>query len=79
MSIDISPENERYIDHAVATGMFRDRSQALNAAIELLKQREQLIRDVNLGIEQLEKGQGKPLDVEAIMAQIGQRLRKMGK
>jgi Arc/MetJ-type ribon-helix-helix transcriptional regulator len=76
MSTGISPENEQYIDHAVATGLFQDRGQALNTAIELLKRRERLIRDVNSGIDQLEKGLGRPFDIEAIMGQIDDRLRE---
>jgi Arc/MetJ-type ribon-helix-helix transcriptional regulator len=70
MLTEISPENERYLEHAVAAGVFHDRSQALNIAVELLKRREQLIRDVNRGIEQLDHGLGKPLDLEAIMEAI---------
>ncbi len=76
MSTGISPENEQYIDHAVATGLFQDCGQALNTAIELLKRRERLIRDVNSGIDQLEKGLGRPFDIEAIMGQIDDRLRE---
>jgi Arc/MetJ-type ribon-helix-helix transcriptional regulator len=58
----------------VASGTFQDRGQALNTAIELLKRREQRIREVNLGIDQLERGLGRPFDVNAIMAQIDERL-----
>ena len=78
MSTGISPENESYIDTAVANGLFQDRGQAINTAIELLKRRERLIRDVNSGIDQLERGMGQPFDIEAIMAQIDDRLSKRG-
>ena len=44
--------------------------EAINTAIELLKRRTALIRDVNAGIEQLEQGLGKPFDVEAIMSAV---------
>lgn len=74
MSTDITPENEHFLEHAVAVGMFHDRGEALNTAIELLKRRAELIRDVNAGIEQLEQGLGKPMDVEAIMSAIDARL-----
>ena len=79
MNPDISPENEQYLEHTVATGMFHDRSQALNTAIVLLKRREQLIRDVNMGIEQLEQGLGKPLDIAAILDAIDTRLAEEGR
>jgi Arc/MetJ-type ribon-helix-helix transcriptional regulator len=74
MSTGISPENEIYIETAVANGLFQDRGQAINTAIELLKRRERLIRDVNSGIGQLESGLGQPFDIETIMAQIDDRL-----
>ncbi len=74
MNADITPENEHFLEHAVAVGMFHDRGEAINTAIELLKRRAELIRDVNAGIEQLEQGFGKPLDVEAIMSAIDARL-----
>ena len=79
MDTDISHENEQYIDTAVANGFFQDRGQALNTAIELLKRRERIIRDVNSGIDQLESGLGRPFDIETIMAQIDQRLSEKGK
>ena len=66
----ISPENERYLDNAVANGLFQDRRQAINTAIELLKRRERLVRDVNSGIDQLERGLGRPFDIEAIMGKL---------
>lgn len=74
MSTDLTPENEHFLEHPVAVGMFHDRSEALNTAIELLKRRAELIRDVNAGIEQLEQGLGKPMDVDAIMSAIDARL-----
>jgi Arc/MetJ-type ribon-helix-helix transcriptional regulator len=79
MTIDLSPENQSYIDQTVASGLFHDREHALNAAVDLLKRRERLIRDVNSGIEQLEKGQGEPFDVEAMMAEIDEQLREQKK
>ncbi len=70
MATNLSPENEQYIQQAVAAGLYHDRGEALNRAVELLKRREQLIRDVNLGIEQLERGEGMPLDIEEIKATV---------
>jgi len=74
MASEISPENEQFIQHAIQAGMFRTRAEALDTAIELLKCREQLIRDVNAGIEQLERGEGEPLDIECIKAEVRARV-----
>jgi uncharacterized protein (DUF433 family) len=55
-----------------AAAMLDDKSAPL--AIEFLNRRESLIRDVNLGIEQLERGEGVPLDIEKIKADFHERL-----
>ena|SRR3989304_2544363 len=68
MASNLSPENEQYIQNAIAAGLYHDRGEALDRAVELLKKRKQLIRDVNQGIEQLERGEGEQLDIEAIKA-----------
>ena len=39
MSSSLSPENERFLDHAVSTGMYHDRGEALDRAVELPKRR----------------------------------------
>jgi antitoxin ParD1/3/4 len=74
MSTSLSPENEQFLERVVSLGLYQDRSEALDRAVELLRHREQLIRDVNEGIEQLERGQGVPLDIDAIKAAVHTRL-----
>ncbi len=66
MSSNISPENERYLEDAVARGVFPSRGDALNSAVELLKRQEQLVRDVNAGIAEIDRGEVLPLDMEEI-------------
>jgi Arc/MetJ-type ribon-helix-helix transcriptional regulator len=74
MSSQLSPENEQFLEQAVAVGMFHDRDEAIDRAVGLLRRREQLIRDVNKGIEQLERGEGVPLDIEQIKSTVRRRL-----
>jgi len=73
MSTNLSPENEQFLSHAVAAGLFHDRVEALDKAVGLLRQHEQLIRDVNAGIEQAERGETSPLDIEAIKNEVRAR------
>jgi antitoxin ParD1/3/4 len=75
MSTSLSPENEQYIQTAIAAGLYHDRAEILDRAVDLLKKREQLIRDVNLGIEQLEKGESELLDIEEIRAAVREKLK----
>jgi Arc/MetJ-type ribon-helix-helix transcriptional regulator len=52
----ISPDNEQFLDQAIADGRFANRSEALDVAIRLLRRREELIRAVNAGVDQLNEG-----------------------
>jgi len=74
MSTDLTPENEVYVQQIVADGLFPSRGQALNAAVELLRRREKLHRDLQAGMEQIERGEVVPLDVEKMKREIRQRL-----
>lgn len=74
MSTDLSPQNEQFIQDAVARGRFPGRREALDAAVELLRHREELVRQVNAGIKEIDRGETMPLDIEKIMAQIHRRL-----
>ena len=74
MSTGLSPENEQFIEHVVSLGIYHDRGETRDRAVELLRHRERLVHDVNAGIEQLERGKGVPLDVEAIKATVHARL-----
>lgn len=60
MHLEISPENEEYIRQMVANGEYRTQGQVLDEALELLKRRDLLRREVNAGVEQLERGEGLP-------------------
>ena len=74
MSSNLSPENEQFLERAVSVGMFQNRDEALDRAVELLRRREELIRDVNKGIEQLERGEGTPLDIEGVKTAVREKL-----
>lgn len=55
MSDELRPENERYLAEAISKGGYHDRGEALNQAVDVLRKRDQLINDVNHGIEQLDR------------------------
>ncbi len=70
----LSSENERFIDHAVSIGVYQNRDEAIDHAVELLRRRQQLIGDVNEGIAQLERGEGAPLNIAAVKAAVQSQL-----
>ena len=73
MSSNLSPENEQFLEHVISLGIYHNRGEALDKAVELLRRREQLIRDVDEGIEQLERGEGVRLDIEAVKEEVRRR------
>ena len=66
MSTEISPENERFIERQIARGAFRDRGEALDAGIELLRIRDELLERIDRGRDQIEKGEFTEYDDAAL-------------
>ena len=70
LSIDL----EELIDSKVASGKYPSRLEVLRQALALLVERDdalesqqrELRREIALGVEQLDRGEGRPFDVEAI-------------
>lgn len=62
----ISSENERFIEQLIEKGAYRDRSEALNAAINLLRSRVELLAHIDEGTRQLRNGQYTEYDDESL-------------
>jgi len=58
VSTDLSPQNEQFIQHSLARGIFHDRGEALDEAVELLKRRQELLDHIDRGTQQLRNGEG---------------------
>ena len=66
MSTDISPENERFITREIEAGAFRTRSDAIDAGIELLRLRKELLARIDEGRRQLDQGEAREYDEESL-------------
>ncbi|MCC6124471.1 MAG: hypothetical protein IT426_05900 [Pirellulales bacterium] len=66
MSTDLSPQHEQFLQQAVARGIFHNRGEALDEAVELLSRRQSLLDHIDEGTRQLRNGEGIELrgDVE---------------
>lgn len=73
MSDTISPENEAYLREALSRGDYVDRGQALDEAVELLKTRDALLRDLRAGTDQLDRGEA--IAAEEVFARVESRIR----
>ena len=56
MSDTLSPENEDFIQSAIRRGDYRDRGEVLDEAMELLRKRDELRRDIQQGVDELDRG-----------------------
>jgi antitoxin ParD1/3/4 len=76
MTIELEPEIDKAIDELIASGGYHSRHEVIREAVELLKSTEaarqeslsRLRREIQAGIEQLERGEGR--DAEEVFAEL---------
>jgi Arc/MetJ-type ribon-helix-helix transcriptional regulator len=56
MPVDISPENEQFIQQQIEAGVFRTRTDAIDSGVELLRRRTELLDRIDWGRRQLDQG-----------------------
>ena len=56
MPVRITPELEALVQEILSEGVFQDEAEVLREALRLLQKRQQLLRDVNAGVVQLDQG-----------------------
>jgi antitoxin ParD1/3/4 len=86
MNVSLTKELETYVGKKVHSGLYHSASEVLRESLRLLRERdaaqkyrlEELRRDVRLGLNQLDRGERAPLDMEAIKARVHQGVRKHG-
>lgn len=66
MATDISPENEQFIRQEIQAGVFRTKSDALDAGIALLRRRKELLARIDHGRRQLDEGDFRDYDEESL-------------
>ena len=72
MAIEISPENEQFIQYELEFGTYRGRGELLDEAVGLLKRRRELQRDIQAGID---SGPGVP--ASEVFAQLRQKANQL--
>lgn len=86
MNVSLTAELENYVKAKVATGMYNSVSEVMREALRLMEERdamhavrlEALRQDIIKGLDSLEQGKGKPLDIEAIKAKGRAKLQGNG-
>ncbi len=86
MNVSLTPKLESLLKEKVATGMYNSVSEVVREALRLLNERdsvnadklETLRQEIAQGIDSLDKGKGRPLDIERIKAK-GRKMLAEGK
>lgn len=77
MTISLSPELQRFVEEQVRSGRFVTTDAAVAEAVRQMKEREEklasLRREIQIGLDELDRGQGEPWDVEAMKANLRQK------
>ncbi|MDX2506046.1 MAG: type II toxin-antitoxin system ParD family antitoxin [Gammaproteobacteria bacterium] len=76
MNVSLTPQLEDFVKQKVSTGMYSSVSEVIREALRLLEEKEalkainlQALReDIQKGIDSLDNGRSKPLDIESIKA-----------
>ncbi len=76
MNVSLTPELESFVKRKVSTGLYNSVSEVIREALRLLEEKEviksmklQALRgDIQQGLDSLDRGEGKPLDIESIKA-----------
>jgi antitoxin ParD1/3/4 len=82
MSIALTPIQEQLLAKLVSTGRYDNTAEALNAALQLLEEKErhyeqwleETQQKIQVGVAQLERGES--LDGEAVVERLREKLRK---
>src|SRR5438552_41057 len=80
MNVSLTPELERMVQEKVASGKYNSASEVVREGLRLIAERdalhqarlEDLRRDIDVGLEQLRRGEGRPFD----RAQFDKRLQE---
>ena len=76
MNISLTPRLESYVKQKVSTGLYNSSSEVIREELRLLEERdamknmklEALRKNLNVGIDSLDAGKGRPFDKELIKA-----------
>jgi antitoxin ParD1/3/4 len=91
VNVSLTRELEELVNQKVKTGLYQTASEVVREGLRLLEERDRLYqlrldelrRDVRTGVEQLDRGEGRPLDAprlkERLRKEVGAKPRRKAK
>lgn len=84
MNVSLTPQLEALVRSKVESGLYQSSSEVIREALRLLDEQdrlrqmrfEELRTELQKGVDSLERGEGRPLDMEAIIRRGHERLAK---
>jgi len=78
MATSLPSDLAQFVEREIASGKYQSEAEVICEALRILRERERrleaLRKDVQAGLEQVDRGEGAPLDAESIKARGRQRL-----
>jgi antitoxin ParD1/3/4 len=87
MNVSLTPQLEAFVQQKVASGLYTSASEVIREALRILEEQdrvkatklEMLRKELQKGIDELDRGEGIPLDMEAIKKEAKARKERKGK
>jgi antitoxin ParD1/3/4 len=78
MNVSLTPELEQYVNKKVESGLYQTASEVVREGLRLLKEKEELHqkkleelrRDIQVGIDQADRGELSPLDARGTLKRL---------
>ena len=78
MSVSLPPDLEQFVRQELASGGYTSEDEILLEGLRLLQKRKKRLQhlqnDIQIGLDQLDQGEGDLLDMEVVKAKVAQRL-----
>ena len=86
MSIELTPEQQAIIESRVKAGMYDSPKAMIDRALDVLEEKEHRLakqraffdREIKPALDELDRGEGVPLDMDEIIAEANLRLDEKG-
>lgn len=82
VELSLPPDLEAFVDAKIASGQYSSRAEMLQAALVFLRDEDrareakldELRRDIQIGLDELQQGLGTPLNMDEIRAEVSRRV-----